>query len=125
MVLTYRHFATDHQQGHERDAAEHAIDPQVDPPTPGRPLQRRLPGVMAGIGGAEPGMLEHCAIELDHVDVVSRDLLRHADQSSSGGRLPWLSQQQISPSPMRNPRWTAVTALRWLPRRPPPRARSF
>src|SRR5436309_14306587 len=29
-------------------------------------------------------MLEHRGIELDHVDVVSRDLLRHADQSSSG-----------------------------------------
>src|SRR5437016_7525330 len=30
------------------------------------------------------GKLEHCGIELDHVDVVSRDLLRHAHQSSSG-----------------------------------------
>src|SRR2546426_2057291 len=39
---------------------------------------------MAGIGGAELRMLEHCGIELDYVHVVSRDLLRHADQSSSG-----------------------------------------
>src|SRR5437016_11118293 len=30
------------------------------------------------------GKLEHGGIELDHVDVVSRDLLRHAHQSSSG-----------------------------------------
>src|SRR6266576_3721597 len=39
---------------------------------------------MMGIGGAELGMLEHRGIELDHVDVVSRHLLRHADQSSNG-----------------------------------------
>src|SRR5439155_6815259 len=39
---------------------------------------------MAGIGGAELRMLEHCGIELDYVHVMSRDLLRHADQSSSG-----------------------------------------
>src|SRR5205814_2296329 len=47
-------------------------------------IERRLAGVTTGIGGAELGMLEHRGIELDHVDVVSRDLLRHADQSSSG-----------------------------------------
>src|SRR3989440_1375781 len=39
---------------------------------------------MAGIGGAELRMPEHCGIELDYVHVMSRDLLRHADQSSSG-----------------------------------------
>src|SRR2546426_7419824 len=39
---------------------------------------------MAGIGGAELRMLERCGIELDYVHVMSRDLLRHADQSSSG-----------------------------------------
>src|SRR6266571_1763424 len=39
---------------------------------------------MAGIGGAELRMLEHCGIELDYVHVMSRDLLRHADQSGSG-----------------------------------------
>jgi len=35
---------------------------------------------MTGIGGAELRMLEHRWIELDHVDVVSRDFLRHTDQ---------------------------------------------
>src|SRR6266513_2944549 len=61
-----------------------ALEPRrgVEPRHPH--IQRRLPGVMTGIGGAELGMLEHGGIELDHIDVVSRHLLRHADQSSSG-----------------------------------------
>jgi len=33
-------------------------------------------------GGAEFGMLEHRGIELDHVNVVSRDFLRHEGPSS-------------------------------------------
>src|SRR5439155_16217896 len=66
------------------DAVLVALEPRlgVEPRHPH--IERRLAGVMTGIGGAELDMLEHCGIELDHVDVVSRDLLRHADQSSSG-----------------------------------------
>src|SRR6266513_380739 len=61
-----------------------ALEPRrgVEPRHPH--IQRRLAGVMTGIGGAELGMLEHGGIELDHIDVVSRHLPRHADQSSSG-----------------------------------------
>src|SRR6266513_3690763 len=66
------------------DAVLVALEPRlgVEPRHPH--IERRLAGVMTGIGGAELGMLEHRGIELDHIDVVSRDLLRHADQSSSG-----------------------------------------
>src|SRR5438128_6763309 len=65
------------------DAVLVALEPRrgVEPRHPH--IERRLAGIMIGIGGAELGMLEHRGIELDHVDVVWRDLLRHAHQSSS------------------------------------------
>ena len=78
------------------DAVLMTLEPRrgVEPRHPH--VERRLPGVMAGIGGAEFGMLEDGGIELDDVDVVSRDLLRHADESS-GAVPPRACSSHVTP----------------------------
>lgn len=51
---------------------------------------------MVGIGGAEFGMREDGRIELDYVNMVSRDLLRHADESS-GAVSPRACSSRVTP----------------------------
>jgi len=56
-------------------------------------IQRRLAGIVVGVGDAELGVLEHRGIELDHVDVVlwcppsgARTTSRHDRPAAAGMR---------------------------------------